>query len=96
MPKLAAFLGAFGLAGVGAMLLGLAAVWWVDPATDGGAALVWVVGFTVSYALLAVLRKLRSPWRHSAAGTPGAEEPQSSPSAIENSARTDRPEPPPR
>lgn len=61
MSKWVGFVIEHGIAGVAALLVGLGAVWWIEPTTDAGAGFLLLLAFLVAFAAIELGRKaLRS------------------------------------
>lgn len=76
MGKWAGFVIEHGIAGVAALLLALAAVWWVDPTTEGGMAFLLVLVFVVTFAAIELTRRALARRREGIAKAAATNEPE--------------------
>jgi hypothetical protein len=70
-----------GLASVGALLVAVLAVWWVEPTTNGGVAFLMIIVFIVALAVIELARRLVVALRPSppAAEAPSVDAPPARP-----------------
>ena len=74
-----------GLASVGALLVAILAVWWVEPTTNGGVAFLMIIAFVVALAAIELARRLVAVLRPSppppadAPAEPGVDAPPAQP-----------------